>query len=429
MSDKNYLPWWRLDNAAKIFPSTSSAHDSKVFRFFCELGEVVEPTALQAALDKSLEMFPIYRCQLRRGWFWYYLEKSPLPALARQEELPPCFPIYPSPQPSLLFRVLYYKRRICLEIYHVLSDGAGALDFLRVLVYEYLCIQHPEDNLSVNRIPVLGISDRQREMDSFQKYYEKPARCFASSPPAYQIPGERLPKSQLGILEGAIPVKALLACARSHSATITELLTAILLCSIYEGMTVRSRKKPVVVTVPVNLRKYFPSFSSRNFFAIIHVGYDFSKDDPCLEAVLTKVRGEFQEMLTAERLKAHVDSLCALEHSLPARIVPLPVKDLVLRAANRIAAKAATVSFSNVGKLTMPEGSEKYIRQFGVLTCAGCLQACSVSFGENFVITFASPYRSRETERVFFQELSRLGLEVTLTTNMMEDEADINAVL
>ena len=45
MSDKNYLPWWRLDNAAKIFPSTSSAHDSKVFRFFCELVEDVEPTA------------------------------------------------------------------------------------------------------------------------------------------------------------------------------------------------------------------------------------------------------------------------------------------------------------------------------------------------------------------------------------------------
>ena len=129
-----------------------------------------------------------------------------------------------------------------------------------------------------------------------------------------------------------------------------------------------------------------------------------------------------------DKLKAHMDSLCALEHNLPIRVVPLPVKDLVLRAANRIAAQAATASFSNVGRLTMPEGFGKYIRQFGVLTCAGCLQACSVSFGDNFVITFANPYRSRETERVFFQELSRLGLEVTLTTNMNE-EADENAVL
>ncbi|NBJ87972.1 hypothetical protein [Acutalibacter sp. 1XD8-36] len=428
MMDRNYLPWWRLDNAAKIFPSTSSAHDSKVFRFFCELEEDVEPAALQTALDKTMEQFPIYRCVLRRGWFWYYLEESPLPALVRPEQLPPCFPIYPSPRRSLLFRVLYYRRRISLEVYHVLSDGAGALDFLRVLVYEYLYIRHSDDNLSANCVPVLGISDQQKEADSFQKYYEKPARRFGLSPSAYQIPGNRLPKNQLAILEGKISVKELLACARARKVTITELLTAVLLRSIYEGMPVRSRKKPVVVTVPVNLRNYFPSFSSRNFFAIIHVGYDFSKNSTDLEAVLDQVKRSFQEKLTVEKLKTHVDSLCALEHNFLARIAPLPLKDVVLRYANRIAARAATVSFSNVGKLSMPEGSEKYIRQFGVLTCAGCLQACSVSFEDSFVITFASPYRSRETERIFFQELSRLGLDVTLTTNI-EKEVEQNAVL
>ena len=85
MNDRSYLPWWRLDNAAKIFPSTSSAHDSKVFRFFCELKEEVEPAALQTALDRTMERFPLYRCVLKRGWFWYYLEDSPLPAVARPE--------------------------------------------------------------------------------------------------------------------------------------------------------------------------------------------------------------------------------------------------------------------------------------------------------------------------------------------------------
>lgn len=428
MSDRNYLPWWRLDNAAKIFPSTSSAHDSKVFRFFCELKEDVDPAALQTALDKTMERFPLYRCVLRRGWFWYYLEESPLPALARPEQTPPCFPIYPSSRRSLLFRVLYYRRRISLEVYHVLSDGAGALDFLRVLVYEYLYVRHPEDGLSASGVPVLGISDQQKEADSFQKYYEKPVRRLGLSPSAYQIPGDRLPKNHLAILEGRISVKELLACARTQKATITELLTAVLLRSIYEGMSVRSRKKPVVVTIPVNLRNYFPSFSSRNFFAIIHVGYDFSKNSTDLASVLAQVKRGFQEKLAVEKLKAHVDSLCALEHNFLARIAPLPLKDVVLRYANRIAAQASTVSFSNVGKLSMPEGAEQYIQQFGVFTCAGCLQACSVSFGDSFVITFASPYRSRETERIFFQELSRLGLDVTLTTNM-EDEVEQNAVL
>ena len=158
------------------------------------------------------------------------------------------------------------------------------------------------------------------------------------------------------------------------------------------------------------------------------MSYDFSKGPDSLDDVLAFVKREFQEKLTTEQLKAQMNSLCALEHNFPVRIAPLPLKDIVLRCANRMAAHAATASFSNVGRIFMPECSQKYIRQFGVLTCAGCLQACAVSFNDSFVITFASPFRSRETERVFFQELSRLGLDVTLTTNM-KDEVEQNAVL
>lgn len=51
--------WTRLDNAAKIFPPTSTARDSKVFRFACELNEPVEPAALQRALDQTLVPVPL----------------------------------------------------------------------------------------------------------------------------------------------------------------------------------------------------------------------------------------------------------------------------------------------------------------------------------------------------------------------------------
>ena len=78
MNSRSSPPWRTLDNAAKIFPSTGSSHDSKVFRFVCELREPVEPQLLQAALDKALDRFPMYRSVMKRGWFWYYLEESPL---------------------------------------------------------------------------------------------------------------------------------------------------------------------------------------------------------------------------------------------------------------------------------------------------------------------------------------------------------------
>ena len=67
------LKWSRLDNAAKIFPSTSSKRDPKVFRFACELCEPVDPEVLRSALDRTLEKFPPFRSVLRRGLFWYFL--------------------------------------------------------------------------------------------------------------------------------------------------------------------------------------------------------------------------------------------------------------------------------------------------------------------------------------------------------------------
>lgn len=419
---RNYLPWWTLDNAAKIFPSTSSAHDSKVFRFLCELQQPVDPQILQSALDRTMERFPMYRSVMKRGWFWYYLEDSSLPAQVYPETLPPCFPIYPSARRSLLFRVLYYRCRISLEVHHSLTDGTGALNFLCALVYEYLLERHPDAFSKPFPALPYDASDWQKQADSFQKYYEKPSSLLPErAPAAYQLQGERLPKHRLAILEGRVPLDQALSCAHAREVTLTELMTAVLLRAIHEGMRVRDQKKPVVITIPVNLRNYFPSESARNFFATMNVGYDFSRREDSLETVLAEVKRSFQEGLTEERMRTHMNRLCALEHSIPLRLVPLPLKDVILRVANRFAARTATASFSNVGKITMPAGMEKFICQFGVFTSAGMLQACACSFGKQYVVSFAGPFRAHEVERVFFRELSRLGLDVVLTTNLRSD--------
>ena len=419
MNNRNIPPWWTLDNAAKIFPSTGSAHDSKVFRFVCEQREPVEPPLLQRARDRTVQRFPMYRSVMKRGWFWYYLEDSPLPARVRREELPPCCPIYPSVRRSLLFRVLYYRRRISLEVYHALTDGTGALNFLCALVYEYLLLRCPDE--FPRPVPALpyDASQSQRQADSFQKYYEKPAgRSMERSPAAYQIRRERLPRNHLAILEGQMPLDQVLACARERGVTLTELMTAVFLRAIHAGMRVRDRKKPVVITIPVNLRSYFPSESARNFFATINVGYDFSKGEDSLEAVLKEVRRSFRKNLTEEKIRERMNALCALEHSVPLRLVPLPLKDVILRIANMIAAQGVTASFSNIGKVSMPKEMEKLIHLFSVFASAGMLQACACSFGGVYAVSFASPYRVCETERVFFRELTQLGIKVVLTTNL-----------
>lgn len=423
MNNRNLTRWSRLDNTAKIFPSNSTKRDSKVFRFACELKETVEPEPLQSALDKTLERFPFFRCIMKRGLFWYYLEESTLRASVQPETLPPCAPIYNANRRNLLFRVFYYQKRISLEVYHVLADGTGGLQFLRTLVYYYL-LERYRDDFS-GSLPELGDSASQwhKGDDSFQKYYEKSKRSRLSlGRNAYRLRGERLPGNRIAVIEGRMSLRKLLACSHEKNVTLTEFMTSVLICAIHEEVRLRDNSRPVVITVPVNLRGYFPSESARNFFETINIEYDFSRQEDNLDAVLGHVRKQFREHLTKERLREQMNTLCAMEHNIPMRIVPLAVKNPALRIANMWADKKTTASFSNVGKVTVPSEMERYIHLFAACASPNMLQASACSFQDNYVISFAGAFCRHDVERSFFEKLIQLGIDVVITTNLSQME-------
>ena len=164
--------WNKLDNAAKIFPPTSNERDTKVFRFSCQLKEPVDGLLLQQALDDVIGKFPIFCSVLKRGMFWYYLEHRETRPLVLPEHRPPCSELYDRNRKNLLFEVTHFRRRINLEIYHALSDGTGALQFLRTLVCRYLSLAHPE--ISGDPVSELDYdaSSFEKGEDSFLKYYD-----------------------------------------------------------------------------------------------------------------------------------------------------------------------------------------------------------------------------------------------------------------
>lgn len=418
MKQRKLPGWSRLDNAAKIFPSNSMPWDSKVFRVACELEEPADPAILQYALDRALEEFPFFQSVMKKGLFWYYLEESDFKAEASPEILPPCASVYDSNSRSLLFRVVYHGRRISLEIYHVLTDGTGALQFICTVLYYYLLKKYRTAFSSALPERILESSLWQRQEDGFQKYYEKPKGLHLSRQKnAYQLKGERLLDNRLDIIEGCMPLSSVLACAHAREVTLTELMTAVFIYAIHKEMSLRDCKRPVVITVPVNLRGYFPTESARNFFSVINVGYDFGRQQDSLEAVLAYVKRQFRESLTEEKLRERMNTLCALEHNLPMRMVPLFIKNPILRIANLAADKKITASFSNLGKITLPKEMEPYVRLFSVFTSPNMLQACACSFKNNYVVSFAGPFCRHEVERTFFSSLVNLGIDVVITTN------------
>ena len=191
MKEKKRTRWRKLDNAAQAFPAATGKKDTRVFRFYCTLKETVDKTALQKALDLTLEKYPLFLSVLRKGVFWFYMEPREIRAVVKEEDKPPCSRIYVPDQKKLLFEVSYYRNRINFEVFHGLTDGTGAMQFLKELVRNYLVTRYPD-----RVFPELGgdeeLTDTDYEEDSFSQYYTGDRRRQNKSRPAFQLRGERL---------------------------------------------------------------------------------------------------------------------------------------------------------------------------------------------------------------------------------------------
>lgn len=418
MKAKKSADWRRLDNAAKIFPCTSNKADTKVFRFSCELTEPVDPPTLQLALERALEVFPGYRCTLRRGMFWYYLEDSPEQPVVREEYRPPCSALYEKGSRGLLFEVTYYRCRINLEVYHALTDGTGAVQFLRVLVYHYLTVRHADR--FAGGLPAIDYdaSATEKMDDSFRKYYTHTRKQHEDSPNAYRLRGPCLPENRIAVIEGVMPVKAVLKEAHAYGATLTEFCAAILMCSIEKEMAMRHKKCPVVLAVPVNLRSYFPSGSARNFFSVIQARYHFRKQSNRLEDVIASLHETFETELTQEKMEGRLNQFVQYDFNPVARVAPLVVKDLTMRIGYDLAARKETAAISNVGKIVMPPELAQYIRLFDVFVSTSRLQVCMCSFGDLLTASFTAPFVSTDIQKNFFRFLTGMGVPVEITANV-----------
>ncbi|MDD2216096.1 MAG: hypothetical protein PHE41_05980 [Eubacteriales bacterium] len=419
------VEWARLDNASKIFPATSNNKDTKVFRLTCELFETVKPEILQQALNETVENFPLHRSILRRGVFWYYLETSDIQPIVEIESNPVCSPIYKGDKRNLLFRIFYYNNRINLELFHALSDGIGALWFMQSLVYHYI-IRRYKDNF-VNTIPTFDCNSSisKKIDDSFEKHFignnkrkQKSKDRKKENTSAYHIKGTRLEENRIKLIEGSMSVKAVLDQAHGYNTTLTIFLTSLFIYSIYKVMPVHMKNHPVVLSVPINLRYFFESVTARNFFSTMNVGYDFGKSNDDFKEVIHGVNQCFQNDLTEERLNYQLKHLMALEQNPFIRAIPLPLKDCSLRIATKLTDRKITSTISNIGQVSMPLGFDSYIRQFSICISARRPQITMCSYEDRLVVSFTSPFRETEIQRTFFQLLSKMGIEIEISSNI-----------
>nr|WP_207723291.1 DUF6320 domain-containing protein [Ruminococcus hominis] len=348
---------------------------------------------------------------LRKGLFWHYLEPCNLHPIVKEEYKEPCSRLYIKDKKNLLFEVTYYKKRINFEVFHVLTDGTGATEFLKELVTNYLYLAHKEEGLEQISMLPEDMTVQDQEDDSFLKYYSKEQRRPKEKKiHAFQIRKKKKDGHHLHVHESVVLVQDVLKRSRELGVSMTVFLTAVYLMAIHEEMSKMQEKRPVVLMVPVNLRKFFPSTSMLNFFNWIEPGYDFAKQDNSFEAILEYTKEFFKEQLTKEKMSAHISELLALELHPILRLAPLELKNLCIHAGAKFSEKNVTAIFSNMSVVKMPESYVPYIERFGVYTNTPKLELCLCSFQDRLSFAFTSRYDTENIERNFYRLLKEQGI-------------------
>ena len=415
--------WYKLDNAAKIVPSTAKGANTRVFRITCQLKEEVEEEILQQALDDIIDEYPIFNCVLRRGIFWYYLEDSNLRETVTEDCIPACSPLYIPGRKNLLYRVNYYNNRINLEMFHVLADGTGAFMFFKNLVTRYLVIKH---GIEADIKPFDEFSVEEKNVDAFTDFYSKQKGLKQlkemSAVKAYQITGEIDDNLLPHLVEGTVSAKKFLGIAHEYNTTVGVLCVSIYIKAVIQGMNRKQLKRHVVISVPVNLRQFFKSGTSRNFFGVINIDYDPANYKGELKDIIQQVDRDFKEKLSPENIEKTMNSYAALEHNFGIKMIPLPIKDLGIGFFDRAAKKGVTSSMSNLGQIKMPEEVEDYIEGFSAFMTAASQQICVCSYKDRLSFGEVSPYKTHKSMLNFFRCLTEMGIEVELGTNDYDKE-------
>lgn len=420
------MRWVRLDNAAKIYPAARRKNWSNLFRQSVTLTENVDVRVLQDALDVTVKRFPTIAARLRKGAFWYYLQQVETAPRIREEYSYPVVFMSNEEMRRCAFRVIAYENRIAVEFFHSLTDGTGALVFLKSLTAEYL-----EQKYQISIPCENGILDR-RELpkeeeleDSFLKYAGTvPASRKDTN--AWKMKGTPQPDGVLNLTCFQLKVQEVLAAAHRHNTTVTVFLSAVMMQALLnlqkEKTPDSKRHKRIKLLIPVNLRQLFPSNTLRNFAMYTIPELDPRLGEYTFQEICKVIRHKMGTEITAKHMSTVIATNVNDERNPLVRLIPLPLKNVVMKAIfNSVGEKKSCLTLSNLGQVKVPEIMAGYIKRFDFIlgVQASAPYNCGMlSYADTVYINFIRNIRDAELERHFFAVLKELGLSAMVESNL-----------
>lgn len=402
--------WYELDNVGIYYASLKNKSNPTVFRYTATIKDNIDLECLKDALKNTIDLYPNFNVTLHRGLFWYYLEEEKHLPDIKEEHHPVCFRICNS-EDDILYRVSYYKKRINFEVSHMLSDGRGTLEVFKTLISFYV-----KEKYNISKFKISSSSVMDKAEDSFNKYYKNPKSEKNTSGKIYRYKGKKY-SNKGKFIEIHMSLKNVLKLSHDNHATLTSYVTSVLINSILKEMKYRDLNKYIKINMPVDLRNYFKSDSSRNFFGVTSINYQYLGEVDEIKDIIQVVNKQMDKNITINNLSNIVNKLVSFQKNYAVRAIPVFIKNYALRAIDGFNINNTTATISNVGKVEFDKAIEKYIEGVSVMPTAENIRITICSYHDDLVITISDQYVKNNIVKNFVRELSTYDENLYVVSN------------
>ena len=466
---KNEKIWYELDAFAKTYSSIISEGRTTCFRLSALFSENIDLEILQNVVISLEKKYPFYNSELKKGIFWNYLQQKKAHFMIEEEKTYPCTDI----QKDNPLRIIYFNNKLSIEIAHFLTDGKGAALFFQDLIEEYLEKKYffeniekdKKDNLidktekkkkveieKINKIinfgkkinknekdfenkkseknffektrellgndSVLKNSQKNEYVDLYEKYMRKVSK-ETTIKSAFHLPMKILEKGQYHITTGEIDVESLKEESKKYGTTIGKYLLSVYFKILLDRYS--QAKNPIVIGVPVDLRKIFEETTYRNFFINITPSVDASLGAYSLSEIITYLDNYFALKITKKEFYKSIYKAMNPIQNIIIKSVPYLIKRMFFPFIfDYYGERGYTTGFSNLGIFKVNKKYEKYLKGFRFLPPPS--KRCKIKMGvisdcNKVYVNFGNLTANYDIERDFFVYLRKRGIKSKIITN------------
>ena len=418
---KNEKIWYELDAFAKTYSSIISEGRTTCFRLSALFTENIDIKILKEVSNFLEKKYPFYNSELKKGIFWNYLQQKKTHFMIRKEVTYPCTDI----RKDNPLRIIYFNNKISIEIAHFLTDGKGALLFFQDLIEKYLEEKYFCEKTNFQKIEEILESSGETEkikkneyVDLYEKYLKKVSK-ETTIKSAFHLPIKILEKGQYHVTTGEISVNDLKAESKKYGTTIGKYLLAVYFKILLDRYP--QAKNPIVIGVPVDLRKIFEETTYRNFFINITPSVDASLGAYSLSEIIMYLDNYFALKITKKEFYKSIYKAMNPIGNMIIKSVPYLIKRLFFPFIfDYYGERGYTTGFSNLGIFKIDKKYEKFLKGLRFLPPPS--KRCKIKMGvisdnQKIYVNFGNLTANYDIERDFFIYLRKRGIKSKIITN------------